>query len=408
MRKYADVPAGSRSTSEHSRTFVDQQPAVGGATTRRGFLAATGSAAALSVTGCLGDSGPDEVSFGTIPIAAVAEVFLAEERGYFEDRNIELDMERIEGFGEVVPRLASGDLDVATGSISAGLINAIAGGQPVQVVADQTQYWENQPSANRFWVAEEYYTEGMTIDDLPQEFTYAVNAQGSSIDYLLGKLLQQTDVTFDDVDIVQMPFPQMVSAMAQGDLDVCSIPDPLGLQLPREANAGQLLYGSQLAPRMQIGVYIYGEPFMQERPDVAQRWLEAYLLGVREYYDMGGYQNEEVAGIISDTIEVPVPAIRSSVPSLPQKNGRVNKASLMEMQDYLECRGFLEETVEESEIVNEEFLDGALEEVGELDASAATPSVSTIDEWRENAPNPWPPVGEMLPPKTFPTNSLCE
>lgn len=400
-----------QSRTAHTSSGTNQTAIPERTTTRRTFLAAGGSTAAIAVAGCLGGDNPDEVSFGTLPIAAVAEVFIADELGYFEERDIELDTERIEGFGQVVPRLASGDMDVATGSITAGLTNAIAGGQPVRVVADQTQYWEQQPSANRFWVHEDYYTEDMTVDtlseQLPEEFTYAVNVEGGSITYLLGRLLTHTDITFENVEIVEMPFPQMVSAMAEGDIDMCSIPDPAGLQMASEAGAGQLMYGSQLAPRMQIGVYLYGEPFMDERPDVARRWLEAYLLGVREYYEMGGFQDEAVADIISEAIELPAAVIRSSVPSLPHKNGRVNTDSLLSQQAFFECRGFMDETVEASEMVNEQFLEEALENVGELDDEEATPAVSTIDEWRENAPTPWPEVGELLEPETFPDDSQC-
>ena len=399
---------------ERAGSPLERRDARSGSTNRRRFLATAGSAALVGVAGCSGggtngeSGGTDQVAFGTLPIAAVAEVFVADEMGYFEDRNIELDIQRIQDFGTAVPSLASGDLDVATGSITGGIANAINGGQPIQVIADQTQYWSNQPAANRFWVRDELYSEGMSVTDLPDSFTYAVNSQGGSLDYLLGRLLQRVGLDLDDVTIQQMPFRQMVQSMAEGDIDVCSIPDPIGLQMRSEAGAGQLIYGSQLAPEMQIGVYLAGSQFTEDRSDVARRWLEAYLLGLRDYYEMGGYQDEEVAGIISDAIDVPAGAIRSSVPSLPHKNGRVNADSLMNMQEYYVCRGFADETVAASELITEQPLEAALEEVGELDSAEAEPSVETITEWRGNAPNPWPPVGEMIPPEDFPDPSLCE
>lgn len=384
---------------------------------RRRFLASAGGGAAVALAGCLGsdddnggggNGGMDEVVFGTIPIAAVGEVFIAEDQGYFEERNIDLTVERMEGFGQAVPRLVSGQYDVASGSVTAGIVNALLDGQPVSVIADQTQYWSNQPSANRFWVREELYSDDMTIDDVPDEFTYATNTQGGSLDYLLGRFLQGAGLTFDAVEIREMPFPQMISAMDQGEIDICSIPDPIGLQMGSEANAGQLLYGSQLAPEMQIGVHLAGESFMDDRPDVARRWLEAYVLGIRDYYEMGGFQNEDVAESIGDAIDLPPEAIRSSVPSLAHKNARPNVDSLMSMQEYYRCRGFTDDTVDESELVRENLLSDALSEVGELDEENARPSVETIDDWRENALNPWPDVGEMIPPANFPAPDLCE
>lgn len=373
-------------------------------------MALGGTVALSSLGGCLGGVAEttDTVAFGTLPIAAVAEVFIARDRGFFEERDIELEIERITGASQAVPELASGDLDVASGSIGAGVFNSIAQGVPVRAVADQTQYWDDQPSGNRFWIREELYSEGMSFSDLPEDPTVAINSEAGSMDYLLGRLLQLNDMGWDDVTVTQMPFPDMIPAMGSGEIDACTIPDPLGLQVASETGAGQLLYGSQLAPRMQIATYFFGEPFMEERSDVARRWLEAYLLGVREYYDMGGFPNEEVASIISEEIEVPVPAIRASIPSLVHKNGRMNVDSLMRQQEYHACRGYLDDTVEAEEVVDESLLDAALEEVGRLDEEEATPSVETIHEWGETAPAPYAPVGELAVPDGFPNDRICE
>ncbi|AUX08788.1 ABC transporter substrate-binding protein [Halalkaliarchaeum desulfuricum] len=379
-------------------------------TSRRGFLAFGGAAVATSLGGCLGDVGEttDTVAFGTLPIAAVAEVFIAKDRGFFADRNIEIETERIAGASQAVPQLASGDLDVASGSIGAGVFNSIAQDVPVRAVADQTQYWDDQPSGNRFWIRAELYEEGMSFSDLPEDPTVAINGEATAMDYLVGRLLQLNDMGWDDVTVTEMPFPDMISAMGSGEIDACTIPDPLGLQVAQETGAGQLLYGSQLAPRMQIATYFFGEPFMEDRPDVARRWLEAYLLGIREYYDLGGFPNEEVASIISEEIDVPVPAIQASIPSLVHKNGRMNVDSLMRQQEFHACRGYLDETVSADEVVDETLLDAALDEVGRLDESEATPSVGTIHEWSETAPAPYAPVGEITVPEGFPGERICE
>ena len=381
-----------------------------GATSRRGFLAFGGAAVTASLGGCLGTVGEttDTVAFGTLPIAAVAEVFVAKDRGFFADRNIEIETERITGATQAVPQLASGDLDVASGSIGAGVFNSIAQDVPVRAVADQTQYWDDQPSGNRFWIREELYEEGMSFSDLPENPTIAINGEATAMDYLVGRLLQLNGMGWDDVTVTEMPFPDMISAMGSGEIDACTIPDPLGLQVAQQTGARQLLYGSQLAPRMQIATYFFGEPFMEDRPDVARRWLEAYLLGIREYYDQGGFPNEEVASIISEEIEVPVPAIQASIPSLVHKNGRINVDSLMRQQEFHACRGYLDETVSADEVVDETLLDAALEEVGRLDESEATPSVDTIHEWSETAPAPYPPVGEIMVPEDFPGEQICE
>lgn len=380
-------------------------------TSRRKFLAASGLTAVAALGGCQsGDGGTDDmdvVRWGSLPIAAIAETLVAEERGYFEERNIELEWERVVQPTQASPQLTTGELDIVSSSIGAGMFNSIAQGIPVQVVADQTQYWRGQPSGLRVWVRDDLYTEGMSLSDIPGKPVIANPSDGSSIEYVWARVLQTQGMTWDDVEVETLQFQDHIPAMEAGEIDATAIPDPLGLQLAGQAGARQLMYGSEVVPRCQIGMYMFGEPFMNQRTDVAVRWLEGYLLGVREFYEMGGFPNEEVATIISDEIDIPVSAIQSSIPSLPHRNGKVNADSVMRQQEFHACSGYIDDTVPEDEVINEELLDRALENVGRLDPEEAKPSVDTIHQWSDDAPSPYAEVGDVIPMDDFPTESSC-
>jgi ABC-type nitrate/sulfonate/bicarbonate transport system substrate-binding protein len=395
---------------ERVRTSISRDSdTLGVSGTRRAFLAATSGAVACSLGGCLGlgQQRANTVTFGTLTIPAVAEVLIARERGFFEERNIQLEIERIPGAPRATPRLASGDLDVATGSVGASLFNSVADGVDITVVADQTQYWPGQPSANRIWVRDAVYEEGMSLADVGEDFTIALHGRGNVDAYIWGRLLQLNDMSWNDVTSTEILYTNMPGAMAAGEIDACSIPDPLGLQLARVADVSQLLYGSAVAPSMQIGVYLFGGPFINNRPDVGRRWLEAYLLGVREYYEMGGFPDEEVASIVSEAFELPKAAIRASVPSLPHKNGRVDRGSVRNQQAYHACRGLVPEPVDVNAVVDQSLLEDALAAVGRLEESAARPSVSTIERWAANAPADYAPVERERRPDGFPGDVVC-
>lgn len=391
-----------------------ERPAGQRSSSRRRFLAGASVTAAAGVAGCSGllgssdesNTGPDTVTFGTLTIPAVSEVLVAKDRGYFEERDIELEIERIQSAPQATPRLASGDLDTATGSVGASLFNSVAQDVEINVVADQTQYWRGQPSSNKVLIRPEKYTEGMTLSDVSVDFTIALHGQGNVDAYIWARLLQRNDMTWDDVQTKNILYTNMTSAMSAGEIDAAAIPDPLGLGMVNETGAQRLLYASEVAPRMQIGVYLFGEPFMQNRPEVARRWLEAYLLGVREYYELGGFPSEEVASIVSDEFGLPKNLIKMSIPSLPHKNGRLNRESIMSQQNYHHCRGEVEEPAEESSIVDESLLEEALDEVGRLDDPE--PSVETINEWGQNSPKPYLELETIDEPEGFPAESLCE
>ncbi|QSG10554.1 ABC-type nitrate/sulfonate/bicarbonate transportsystem, periplasmic component [Halapricum desulfuricans] len=382
--------------------------------TRRRFLAGTSVAAAAGVAGCNGllgssdesNTGPETVTFGTLTIPAVAEVLVAKDRGYFEERDIELEVERIQSAQRATPQLASGDLDTATGSVGAGLFNSMAQDVEISVVADQTQYWRGQPSSNKVLIRPEKYSEGMTLADVSEDFTIALHGKGNVDAYIWARLLQRNDMTWGDVRSREILYTNMTGAMSAGEIDAAAIPDPLGLGMVNETGAKRLLYASEVAPRMQIGVYLFGEPFMQDRPEVARRWLEAYLLGVREYYELGGFPSDEVASIVSEEFDLPKNLIKMSIPSLPHKNGRLNRESIMSQQAYHHCRGEVEEQAEESAIVDESLLEEALDDVGRLDDPE--PAVETINEWGQTSPKPYSELETIDEPEGFPADPLCE
>jgi len=381
----------------------------GGTLTRRRFLAGAGAATAGAVGGCLGapGGGPAKVTFGTLTIPAVAEVLIAQEKGFFEDRNIELEIERIQSAPKATPQLANGDLDVATGSIGASLFNSVAQGIDINVVADQTQYWRGQPSSNRILFREEVVSDSDSIYDVPEGLTIGLHGRGNVDSYIWGRILSLNDMTWADVNPTTVLYTNMPTAMAEGKMDACAIPDPLGLQVLDKADATRLGYASMVAPRMQIGAYLFGGPFMEERPEVATRWLEAYLEGVREYYEMGGFPSDEVATIVNEAFGLPKPAIKASIPSLPHRNGYLNEESIKNQQAYHACRGTVDSAVEVSKVLDQTFLESALDAVGRLDEEDAKPSVETIQQWSDNALAPYPPVGTIREPKSFPGDSLC-
>ncbi len=400
-----EAASGVGQSDEQRRSDSDR----GHTLSRRHFLAGAGGVTASAIGGCLGavDPGPETVSFGTLTIPAVAEVLIAQEKGYFEDRNIELEINRIQSAPKATPQLASGDLDVATGSIGASLFNSVAADTDVRVVADQTQYWRGQPSSNRIWVRNEAAPDAESIYDLPEGLTIGLHGKGNVDSYIMGRILATNDMGWEDMETMETLYTQMPSIMAEGEIDACAIPDPLGLQVGNQADASVLGVASMVAPRLQVGTYLFGGPFAEEKPDTATRWLEAYLEGVREYYDLGGFPSDEVATIVSDAFDLPKAAIKASVPSLPHKNGTLNAESVDNQQAYHACRGTVDETVPVDDVIDDSFLESALDTVGRLEEPEATPQVSTIKAWEEVAIAPYPAVGEIREPDTFPSDPTC-
>ena len=62
------------------------------------------------------------------PFLGYAPFFIAMEEGYFAEQGLEIEFVKMGGTIEAIPALAQGKLDVLSGDISIGILNAIARG----------------------------------------------------------------------------------------------------------------------------------------------------------------------------------------------------------------------------------------------------------------------------------------
>jgi NitT/TauT family transport system substrate-binding protein len=81
----------------------------------------------------------DTVKLGDRPAISNAGIYIAIEKGYFQERGVTVEIERFASAGKMTAPLATGQIDVSVGSPSAGLFNSIAGGMDFKIVANKSQ-----------------------------------------------------------------------------------------------------------------------------------------------------------------------------------------------------------------------------------------------------------------------------
>ncbi|HEX5564218.1 MAG TPA: ABC transporter substrate-binding protein, partial [Sporosarcina sp.] len=69
--------------------------------------------------------------------ASGAGFYIAKEKGYFEDYNIEVEFADFANSDDMLPALAAGEVDIAGGVSTASFFNAIAQGIDVRIIADK-------------------------------------------------------------------------------------------------------------------------------------------------------------------------------------------------------------------------------------------------------------------------------
>src|SRR5919109_1571912 len=82
-------------------------------------------------------SAADNVVVGTGGSAGDAPFYIAQEKGYFQQEGLTVDLIVLDSGAKVIAPLGTGELDVGSGALSVGFWNALVRGVKFRIVADR-------------------------------------------------------------------------------------------------------------------------------------------------------------------------------------------------------------------------------------------------------------------------------
>jgi NitT/TauT family transport system substrate-binding protein len=300
-----------------------------------------------------------------------APLMIAVEKGYFQEQSLEVQIEGMAGAADVIPQLATGELDATHGGISPGMFNAIDRGVEIRVLAPMniipygegsTQLVIRKELADRGEVRAPPDLRGRRV---------AVNTSGSLVSWQLDKVLEQYGMTVHDVDRVIIPFPDMPAALANGSIDGAMIIEPFLLRSVQQGIAARLI--TRTTPGAMTTSLIGSGKWLQERPDVVQRFLIGLMRGIRDLQgpQVGVADPERLfrpdhIAIFRKYINMPEEFLREQVPNTWDPDLMVPIDTLMEQQAWFQRNGLLTypQLLPPERVVDERFARAARETLG--------------------------------------------
>jgi NitT/TauT family transport system substrate-binding protein len=323
----------------------------------------------------LGASAPglaaDKVVVGMINSMSDAPFFLAIDNGYFKDEGIDAQLELSPSLANQVAPLSIGELDVASGAISAGVYNAVDRGIPIKIVADKGR---NAPQYgfNAIMVRKDLYDSGKvkSLADL-KGGSIAMIGVGSSDLSVMNEAMKSVGLTYDDIKVTQLALPNHLVAMKNKAMEWTLTPDPFATKMVEEGVAVKLATVDRFYPNAQQTVLIYGSRFIKDRPDVAQRFMNAYVRGIRAYVDgladgriAGPNADQVIASLIRHGREKDAALLRKIVPVWIDPNGQLYVASVEKDFQFLAAKGFIKGPVTPAELIDNTFVAAANKKLG--------------------------------------------
>jgi NitT/TauT family transport system substrate-binding protein len=335
-----------------------------------GLLACSGPApiirptAMVSPTPTSAGQEPTTVRAGVVGGLGEAGQYLAQSQGYFSQEGLAIEFTRADP-STVLSALIAGGVDVAGFGIDPGLFRAVQQGMNFRIVATQAS---SEPNANgAFLVVRKDLIDSRRLQgyaDL-KGLKIGIPVHGSSVEYLVARAMEDGGLTLSDADLVTLNFPDTLTALGTGAIDVGYLPEPLATLAVQNGSGVKWKGVSDILPGLQIAVVVFSPQFAAQR-DLATRWTTAYLRGIRDYNDafVKNTNRPQITQALADALSIK-PALFDSIGFAHiDPDGKVNVASVEDLMQWYVKMGYLSSPVGVATVVDSSFTEAAVAKLG--------------------------------------------
>jgi ABC-type nitrate/sulfonate/bicarbonate transport system substrate-binding protein len=302
-------------------------------------VAACGASADDGAGGDGGSSGPTELTVGYFPLVHTATAVQAEEAGHFEDAGLDVELQQTAGGAQAIPSLVAGELDITYGNYTSALL-AAQQGLPVRIIAGNDIGADDHalmvaPDAP-YQGPEDLAGARIAVVNLSNIGTIAINA-----------VLQDAGVDISSIQFVELPFPDMASALAAGDVDAIWQVEPF--QASALASGARVLFKMFEGPveGMPVAGWLTTAQYAEENPEVIESFRTALDASIE---DLDG-NRERFVELVPTYTQVPAEVVEQV--ALPDFDASVDVEQLQKMADLMLEYQIIDEEFDVSTIIVE-------------------------------------------------------
>lgn len=222
---------------------------------------------------------PTHVKVAYVPSLLFAPLFVAMDKGYFKEQNLDVELTNVKSGQDAMVFLANGQLDFVMAGYSAGLFNAVARGLDVKVIAPMGASPAKQigdPSP----IVVPADSPVTTTKDLKGKKIAVTGGAGSAGSFLLGMRLKKAGLSLADVTLVNLALPDQPVALANKSIDAAVLSEPYATDSIK-SGAGKAVDPGLLAGTNASGLITSGT-LLKTKADVVNRFTTALMKGARD------------------------------------------------------------------------------------------------------------------------------
>jgi NitT/TauT family transport system substrate-binding protein len=322
--------------------------------------------AGLLAVGAAGIARADDAlkaKVGVLRLSSSAPVFIAQDKGYFKDAGLDVDLKFFDAAQPIAVATASGDIDFGITAFTAGLYN-LAGKGVLKVIGGMSREKAGFPLIGYFASNNAYAAGLKTPKDLAGK-RIAVTQVGSSFHYSLGLLADKYGFKLSDLKVLPLQSLSNAAAALKGEtVDAALLPVSSARKLMDDNGAKLLGWVGDETP-WQLGA-VFASPKALANKALVIKLLGALERADREYHDVilnavkdGNAPIDEATKplleIIAKYTNLPIEQVVGNCAYI-DPDGKLDVKNVANQIAWLQGQGFVDKGVDVDAIIAKDFV----------------------------------------------------
>ena len=300
---------------------------------------------------------------GVLRLSSSAPVFIAQDKGYFRDAGLDVELKFFDAAQPIAVATASGDVDFGVTAFTAGLYN-LAGKGTLKVIGGMSRERAGFPLIGYFASNNAYAAGLKTPKDLAGK-RIAVTQVGSSFHYSLGLLADKYSFKLSDVKVLPLQSLSNAAAALKGEtVDAALLPVSTARKLMDDNGAKLLGWVGDETP-WQLGA-VFASPKALANKALVTKLLGALERADREYHDviLSAVKNGDapidektkpLLEIIAKYTNLPVEQVVGNCAYI-DADGKLDVKNVANQIEWLQAQGFVDKGFGVDAIVAKDFV----------------------------------------------------
>jgi NitT/TauT family transport system substrate-binding protein len=287
---------------------------------------------------------------------AFAPYFIAEEEGYFVEQGLGIEYVRFNRSDQAIPALMQGDIDVLGAATSVGVLNAIARGARIKIVADRGSFAAGGCAYSAIVARRSGLRSENQARPVRLKGRKVVLSSGLYESYAIETFLATDGLTINDLQIIDIPSSVLPEALTKGTIDFAVVAEPWVTRSVQSSHAVIWKPLNEILPGFQSAFIMYGPSFLDRDRETGRRFMTAYLKAVRQY-NQG--KTERNLDIVAKHTGLDRELLRQACWPVIRDDGRINVQSLLDFQSWAQKKGLVDAPVTPDQLWETSFVEQA-------------------------------------------------